>query len=833
MVLKVSRGHHEATPQEIQDSLNPVPDFIEFTKVAQPADPSGNTLGRLWYNTATNRISFLRRNDGDTAYEVVDLEDTGSGGTSFIGFTADADLNMGTFDIVSNNLIKFNLTATTPLPIGSEVALWTENAGDLHVNVPTGKNIIFEVNDTTEFTFGAGALQLEGNNLSEVDTVLFDTTIGGVQTIGAISSGIEFRTNLGKDYSWWIDGTEEFTMNNLSFTFGTNKLIFEASKEIYSSGNGLIVDSGGGINQWISLETNSFGRILIEDDAVTLQNSAEFRANANAIFLDADNDTKWQAGTDDVAQLTIGGITPAVEISVSQAGTVFTNEISTGGGIDLLGNSITNGSIDASLIDSGILPIARGGTGNGANVRGDILYSPIANNWSRLPIGGAGTFLKSNGTDIAYSSIALADLSDVTGKTGTGSTVVMSGSPTITTPTLTTPTISSIGWLNANHNHQDNNRGGTLVATLALTATGTKDSTTFLRGDNTWAIPSAGNEFVDNVFRIVDNIDGSRKLAFETGGISGSTTRTLTAPNHDGTIITDLGSQSITGTKTFTTGVIINASSGTMIDLSPDGNYNLGINFREHPFEMESMPEASVGSVATDEGKIFKNANNSGRLQMKTQYGSTEHEFIDISGHKRGSISTDSLNGYLSLQGHPAIGYVGQVQVGNRIHAMPFIPPEDCLLQEVGLRTEPTNAGTSDADGIVGVYSNSKSASDGNYPDAKLGQTNFIDMTGGGDVSKEASLQSAVRLKGGELYWLVYHQQNGSTEPDLVEYNGDTMRNDIVPFAPSEFNSGAYIGWYKDSVTYSTTMPSTFPTLATKMNTSFNPVAIWCRFTLP
>ena len=47
------------------------------------------------------------------------------------------------------------------------------------------------------------------------------------------------------------------------------------------------------------------------------------------------------------------------------------------------------------------------------------------------------------------------------------------------------------------------------------------------------------NEFADNVFRVKDNSDASKKLAFECSGISGSTTRTMTVPNTDGTISTE------------------------------------------------------------------------------------------------------------------------------------------------------------------------------------------------------------------------------------------------------------------------------------------------------
>ncbi len=66
-----------------------------------------------------------------------------------------------------------------------------------------------------------------------------------------------------------------------------------------------------------------------------------------------------------------------------------------------------------------------------------------------------------NEVDIDLGSVASTDLSDVSAKTGSGTTVVMSGSPALTTPTIADLT-------NANHSHQNAAGGGTLDA-AALT----------------------------------------------------------------------------------------------------------------------------------------------------------------------------------------------------------------------------------------------------------------------------------------------------------------------------------------------------------------------------
>lgn len=105
-----------------------------------------------------------------------------------------------------------------------------------------------------------------------------------------------------------------------------------------------------------------------------------------------------------------------------------------------------------------------------------------ANTANNVNAGGVGVFKQKNGVDLEFrgviadsakivvaldapnneigidlGSVALADLSDVTGKAGTGSTVVMDGSPAIVTPTIAS-------FVNSAHDHENAAGGGTLDA---------------------------------------------------------------------------------------------------------------------------------------------------------------------------------------------------------------------------------------------------------------------------------------------------------------------------------------------------------------------------------
>lgn len=67
------------------------------------------------------------------------------------------------------------------------------------------------------------------------------------------------------------------------------------------------------------------------------------------------------------------------------------------------------GTIDTGVWNGTPVDEAYGGTGQSAYAQGDLLVASAANTLSRLPIGAAGTFLKSDGTDAAWSATTKPD----------------------------------------------------------------------------------------------------------------------------------------------------------------------------------------------------------------------------------------------------------------------------------------------------------------------------------------------------------------------------------------------------------------------------------------
>jgi hypothetical protein len=190
---------------------------------------------------------------------------------------------------------------------------------------------------------------------------------------------------------------------------------------------------------------------------------------------------------------------------------------------------------------------------------GDIIYGGSGGSSERL--GGNITttrkFLSqtgdgSNSASPSWQGVAISDLPTVTiAKGGTGETVKAAAFDALAPSTTKGDLIG--------HNGTDNIRlpvgadGAVLVASSA--------SASGLAWDT---VAGGSSVFDDSVFRIQDNSDSTKKLAFETSGISTGTTRTLTPPNASDTIVGATAAQTLTN-KTLASPIISSISnSGTL-----------------------------------------------------------------------------------------------------------------------------------------------------------------------------------------------------------------------------------------------------------------------------
>lgn len=183
-------------------------------------------------------------------------------------------------------------------------------------------------------------------------------------------------------------------------------------------------------------------------------------------------------------------------LSVTGVGTVTSVDASGG----TTGFSFTGGPITSSgtLTLTGTLGTANGGTNLTSFTSGGALYatSTSALTTGTLPVASGGT--------------------GVTTSTGSGS-VVLSTSPTLVTPNLGTPTALTL-----------TNATGLPVG--GISATGTPSSTTYLRGDGSWAtvtssggtVTSVGQTFTGGLISVSGSpVTTSGTLALTVAGTSG------------------------------------------------------------------------------------------------------------------------------------------------------------------------------------------------------------------------------------------------------------------------------------------------------------------------
>jgi len=174
---------------------------MQIPKIAQPPDPGATDDAKLFWNTANNRMSFLRRNDADTAFEVINLE---AGSTSFIGFTADADLVMAGFDItftVGGDIVMdfgFNdskIFFDGVSGVGGDTYI-TGSGTSGRMNFVTDGNLSMHIQDNELRLIGDAVLTINERSNTNQPTAVSNTAIlyakedgvGGVAKLGIIES---------------------------------------------------------------------------------------------------------------------------------------------------------------------------------------------------------------------------------------------------------------------------------------------------------------------------------------------------------------------------------------------------------------------------------------------------------------------------------------------------------------------------------------------------------------------------------------------------------------------------------------------------------------------
>ena len=188
-------------------------------------------------------------------------------------------------------------------------------------------------------------------------------------------------------------------------------------------------------------------------------------------------------------------------------------------------NAIPNSKLANSSVTVGSTAIALGGSSTTLTGLSSVTSTAVVTDDS-------GFRIRDNSDNTKQLAFECSGISGSTTRTLTvpdtsDTLVVLAAAQTLTNKTIALGSNTVTGAL----------ANGITATTQSASDNSTKVATTAYVDNQVTA--GATNEFADNVFRVKDNSDASKKLAFECSGISGSTTRTMTVPNTDGTISTE------------------------------------------------------------------------------------------------------------------------------------------------------------------------------------------------------------------------------------------------------------------------------------------------------
>lgn len=335
--------------------------------------------------------------------------------------------------------------------------------------------------DTTQMTAAVGLL-----------TVVFDETEAGIgdptKTVWTdIKSGetlqfvISFIDDAGEDYSHLVTHNVTFRpathtdaptseATTFAFTHANATSVAFTAGALVGVGLGSLVEDltpqlggmldvndkaiGDGTRELLTFveDASAINHLEIENQAIG--GGAILRATGDDTNVDGHLATKGSGKWIVDATLDIQG-------SITVTGTVDGRDLATDG------TKLDTVETSADVTDATNVAAAGAVMDADFSTNGLMIRTASGTYTNRTIVVGSAKLTISNGDGVSgnpsldFGAVALADLSDVGSKTGSGTVVVMDTSPTIVTPTIASFT-------NATHNHEAASGGGTLSVDIAL-----------------------------------------------------------------------------------------------------------------------------------------------------------------------------------------------------------------------------------------------------------------------------------------------------------------------------------------------------------------------------
>ena len=398
------------------------------------------------------------------------------------------------FEGSTANFFETSLQVTDPT--ADRTITLPDNSGTV---LTTGSSIANSNLANSSITLGATGASL-GQTVSTISglTSLTATTLvagSGANSILLASGSIQFEGSTANDFETSLTVTDPTADRTITFPDATGTVALLTSLSI-ASGSGLTYNSSTGEFSTNAIPNSKLANssVTVGSTAIALGNSSTTLAGLSSVTSTAvvtnDSGFRIRDNSDNTKQLAfecsgISGSTTRTLTAPDANGTIATQAY--------VQAQITAEDLDVQT-DSGNFDV-------------DLDSEPL------ILTGGTGIDTSGSGTTATFAI---------------DSTVAtLTGSQTLTNKTIVLGNNTVSGAL----------ANGITATTQSASDNSTKVATTaYVDNQVTTGAPT---EFADNVFRVKDNSDASKKLAFECSGISGSTTRTMTVPNTDGTISTE------------------------------------------------------------------------------------------------------------------------------------------------------------------------------------------------------------------------------------------------------------------------------------------------------
>ena len=508
-------------------------------------------LGSLGYNNSTGVITYA----GPSNSDVRGLVSVASGsGLTYNSSTGEFGTNAIPNAQLANDRITFG---SAQVQLGDTITgiSLTEIQAITKLQVGSqggGGNIVLHADNSGGFSQG---ITFEGSSggvdTNELLLAVTDPTADRTITLPDATGTVA----LTSDIVYPVTLTNSVTLTNKTLALGSNTISGTLAQFNTAVTNATLVSTTGSetltnkslTDPVLTGSSASAGSIIFKEDTDNGTNSATLKGPASTadvtITLPAETGTVLTTASSIAnsnlanSSLTIG----STGIALGGSATTFTGlasitstaVVTNDSGFRIRNNSdntkigaFSSASITAGQTRTLTFPDASGTIATQAYVNAQITAEDLditTDDGNSIAIDlDSETLTLAGGTGIASTS---------TGNTATfaiDSTVAtLTGSQTLTNKTIVLGNNTVSGAL----------ANGITATTQSASDNSTKVATTAYVDNQ--VIAGAVNEFSDNVFRVKDNSDATKKLAFECSGISGSTTRTMTVPNTDGTISTE------------------------------------------------------------------------------------------------------------------------------------------------------------------------------------------------------------------------------------------------------------------------------------------------------